>query len=80
MAKSSKNDAAAETKTEITIEEGIKEIEEILEKMEDGIALEESFKLYEKGINLLKGVNEQIDAVEKKVLKLSEMGELEEFK
>lgn len=56
------------------------QLEETLEKLEqDELSLEESFTAYAKGMELLKQCNEEIDKVEKKVLMLSEEGNLEEF-
>ncbi len=56
------------------------QLEETLEKLEqDELSLEESFAAYAKGMELLKQCNEEIDKVEKKVLILSEEGNLEEF-
>ena len=40
-------------------------------------ALEEAFTAYSKGMNLLKQCSEQIDRVEKQVMKLNEEGGLE---
>ena len=49
-------------KKELTIEESFSKLEEILGKMEDDeTGLEESFKLYEEGIGLVKKVSESID-------------------
>lgn len=64
----------------IKIEDGLERLEEILEKMEKpDTALSESFSLYEEGMKLLKSVNNEIDAVEKKVMMLSDSGDLEEL-
>ncbi len=63
-----------------TLEEAFGELEEIIEKMNDReVSLDESFSLYTEGTKLLKYCNEQLDAVEKKMLVLSEEGELHEF-
>lgn len=43
------------------------------------VSLEDSFALYEQGMKMLKNCNQKIDAVEKKMLKMNEQGELEEF-
>ena len=45
----------------------------------DDIPLEEAFAAYSAGMAVLKQCNDQIDKVEKQVLKLTEEGELEEF-
>jgi len=63
-----------------TLEDAFDELEEIIEKMNDReVSLDESFSLYTEGTKLLKYCNEQLDAVEKKMLVLSEEGELHEF-
>ena len=55
-------------------------LEEVIQKMErDEISLEESFSLYQSGMELLKKCNDKIDAVEKKVQILDENGECHEF-
>jgi len=62
---------------EITIEESLARLDEIVNKMEDSeISLEDSFRLYETGIKELKECSTKIDAVEKQVMKLAEDGSL----
>lgn len=54
------------------------ELEELLEQLEaEDISLEDAFTAYSKGMNVLKQCNEQIDRVEKQVMKLNEEGALE---
>ena len=63
-----------------TLEDAFEELEEIIEKMNDReVSLDASFALYTEGTKLLKYCNEQLDMVEKKMLVLSEEGELHEF-
>ncbi len=63
-----------------SLEENFKQLDEMIEKLEDKeIGLEESFSLYEQGMKLLKQCNDQIDQVEKKVLVMNRNGELDEF-
>ena len=63
-----------------TIEESLKELDAIVAKLESrGISLEDSFALYQKGMELLKECSKKIDTVEKKMLKMNENGELSEF-
>lgn len=65
---------------ETTIEESLKELDGIVEKLESrDISLEESFAMYQKGMDLLKQCGKKIDTVEKKMLKVNEDGELSEF-
>ena len=46
---------------------------------EENISLEDSFRLYHEGIDILKNCNDRIDEVEKKMLILDEEGGLHEF-
>ena len=63
-----------------TIEESLKELDAIVAKLETReISLEDSFALYQKGMELLKECSKKIDTVEKKMLKMNENGELSEF-
>ena len=63
-----------------TLENAFEELEQIIEKMNDReVSLDDSFALYTEGTKLLKYCNEQLDMVEKKMLVLSEEGELHEF-
>lgn len=62
------------------LEEMFKDLEELIGKMENGeITLEQTFDLYNNGMELLKKCNLSIDEVEKKVLVLDENGETDEF-
>lgn len=62
------------------LEENFERLEETIEALEqEDISLEEAFKAYSLGMEILKQCNDQIDKVEKQVLKLSENGELEEL-
>ncbi len=64
----------------MTIEENFAKIEETIEKLEqDDISLEDAFAAYSDGMKLLKECNDQIDKVEKKVLKLAADGQLTEL-
>ena len=70
----------SEEKKEYTLEENFSRLEETIELLEsEDISLEEAFNAYSTGMGILKECNEQIDAVEKKVLKLSVQGELGEM-
>ena len=63
-----------------TIEESLKELDAIVAKLESReISLEDSFALYQKGMELLKECSSQLDLVEKKMMLLNEKGELSEF-
>ena len=63
-----------------TLEIVFQELDEVVKALEgEAVSLEDSFKLYHKGMDLLKVCNEKIDTVEKKMLQMSENGELSEF-
>ncbi|MCM1192491.1 MAG: exodeoxyribonuclease VII small subunit [Butyrivibrio sp.] len=65
---------------ELSLEENFGRLEEIMERLEsDEISLEDAFQAYSAGMKLLKTCNDQIDRVEKQVLKLTEEGKLEAF-
>ncbi|MFH1824253.1 MAG: exodeoxyribonuclease VII small subunit [Candidatus Firestonebacteria bacterium] len=54
--------------SEMKFETGLKRLEEIVEKLESGdIGLDESLKLYEEGVKLLKFCTVKLDEVEKKI-------------
>ena len=66
------------TEEQNSLEENFSALEELIGQLEaEDISLEEAFTAYSKGMNLLKQCNEQIDRVEKQVMKLNEEGELE---
>jgi len=63
-----------------TLEEIFAKLDTIVEKLEEGeTSLEDSFRLYQKGMEMLKQCNDKIDTVEKQVLILEENGETHEF-
>ncbi len=65
---------------ELSLEEAFEQIENVITHLEqEEITLEESFKEYNRGMQLLKYCNETIDKVEKKVLQINEEGGLDEF-
>ena len=75
-----KAESKEQKQAEFRLEDGFAKLEEIIAGLEkEDISLEEAFQTYSEGMALLKSCNEQIDRVEKKVLKLSEQGELEEL-
>lgn len=62
------------------LEEGFEKIEQLLEKLSDKeVSLEDSFLLYQKGMELLKQCNGRIEHVEKQMLKIDEEGQIHEF-
>lgn len=63
-----------------TLEEIFKKLDAVMEEMEkEDISLEESFRLYGEGMQMLKACNEKIDTVEKKMLILDGEGTEHEF-
>lgn len=63
-----------------SLEELFEGLESVISRLErEEVTLEESFQLYQKGMNLLKQCNTTIDTVEKKVQILDEDGEAHEF-
>lgn len=70
----------ARTKKELSVEAAFELMEEKVKKLEDReITLEESFQLYQEGMELLKYCSDKIDQVEKKVMEIGKDGELHEF-
>ena len=68
-------------KIDMTFEEAIRELEKIAVSLEnEKIELDESLKLYEEGVRLVRYCNKLIESAERKikVLTLSSDGELEE--
>ncbi|MCR5221393.1 MAG: exodeoxyribonuclease VII small subunit [Lachnospiraceae bacterium] len=64
----------------LSIEESFDSVELTLEKLRsDELPLEESFQLYQDGMQILKSCAAKIDKVEKQVQKLSEDGETVAF-
>lgn len=65
---------------EMTMEESLCALDQIVEQMEEGeTSLEETFLLYQKGMELLKSCSDKIDHVEKKLQILNENGDSSEF-
>lgn len=65
---------------EMRLEEAFGTIEELLTKLNDReVSLEESFRLYQQGMKLVKQCNAQIDRVEKQMLQIDEEGQIHEF-
>ena len=65
---------------EMTIEEAFAQLDELTRKMENSqTSLEDSFALYQRGMELLKLSSGKIDRVEKKMLQIDEDGIISEF-
>lgn len=62
-----------------SFEDALKRLEQIVQKLEEGgLALEESLKLFEEGIEISRFCTKKLSEAEKKVEKLIKMGQ--EFK
>lgn len=80
MADNTENMGTTENEKKQSLEEMFVQLEGVITEMEkDGVSLEHSFELYNKGMGLLKECSRSIDEVEKKVLILDEDGETHEF-
>lgn len=54
---------------EKNLEESIKEIEGIVERIENGdVSLEESIQLYKDGVKILNSCNKKLDKIEKELI------------
>lgn len=77
MSKDKCNDQVPEEKT---LEEAFTELDGLAEKLEDReTSLEDSFRFYRQGMELLKFCSEKLDTVEKKMLQINEDGTFSEF-
>ena len=77
MSKDKSNDKVLEEKT---LEEAFTELDGLAEKLEDReTSLEDSFRFYRQGMELLKFCSEKLDTVEKKMLQINEDGTFSEF-
>ena len=64
----------------ITLEESFGSLEKIIDNLENGqLSLDESFKMYNEGIKLIKNCNIQLDKVEKQIIILDKNGENDEI-
>ena len=65
---------------ELTLEESFARLDQLAARLEErDIPLEEAFVLYRQGMGLLKSCSDKIDKVEKKMLEITEDGEIFEF-
>ena len=69
-----------EKKEAKSIEETFGELDILAQKLEDrDTPLEESFRLYRQGMELLKDLSGRLDTLEKKMLQMNEDGTFREF-
>ena len=60
-----------ETWADMTIEDMLDEVDGIIARLDSGeIPLEDSFKIYERGMKLVNGINTRIDKVEKRIIEI----------
>ena len=70
----------AANEKERTLEETFALLDEKIAQLENSeISLEDSFRVYKEGMELLKDCSSKIDTVEKKMLQIDENGEISEF-
>ncbi len=63
-----------------SLEEVFESLDQVMGELEDdGVSLEDSFRLYNQGMELLKVCNDKIDKVEKQIKILDEDGAEHEF-
>ena len=75
-----KNENSEQLQEEQPLEEMFTELDLLAGKLEDReTSLEDSFRLYRQGMELLKLCSEKLDTVEKKMLQLNEDGTFSEF-
>lgn len=64
----------------ITFEQAIKRLEEIIDSLENNqVSLEKSVELFQEGIQLTKLCNDKLDGIENKVAKILIDGKLEDL-
>ncbi len=69
----------AAEENEYTLEQVFEKLEQVISDMEEENSLEESFRMYHQGMELLKACNDKIERVEKQILVLDEEGGTHEF-
>ena len=75
-----KNENSEQLQEEKPLEEMFTELDLLAGKLEDrDTSLEDSFRLYRQGMELLKLCSGKLDTVEKKMLQLNEDGTFSEF-
>ena len=66
-------------KKDKTLEDSFAELNDIISKLDEENSLENSFQLYQNGIQLIKHCNDSIDKVEKQLIILGENDESDEL-
>ena len=69
-----------QNQTDMTLEESFVRLDELLNEMESqGLSLEDSFKLYEQGMKLVREMKERLNDLSGRIEKISADGRIEEF-
>ena len=80
MASEKKKKEAAADYSEMKLEEIFKRLEDEASELENGeLSLEDSFRLYQEGMIMIKSCRDKIDTVEKNMQVLDEKGVLNDF-
>lgn len=64
---------------EMNLDQVFESLDQVLNKMENESSLEETFRMYHQGMDLLKICNSKIEKIEKQIRILDEEGESHEF-
>lgn len=68
-----------ENQEEKTLEQLFGELEQVTAALEQENSLEESFRLYHRGMDMLKACSDRIDRVEKEIQVLDDKGDIHEL-
>lgn len=72
-------DGVHEESDQVTLDQVFAELDQILDQMEEENSLEETFRMYHRGIDLLKNCSDKIDKIEKQIRVLDEEGNTHVF-
>lgn len=65
---------------ELSFEEAVENLDKVVKNLSDPeLSLDDAFKSYEEGVQLLKHCNDTLDKVEKKVMLINDNGETSIF-
>ncbi len=79
MSKSQEKQEWKEDFEDYTLEQVFDRLEQVAAGMEEETSLEESFRMYHQGLELLKACNDKIERIEKQIVILDEEGVAHEF-
>lgn len=72
-------DGVQQEPDQVTLDQVFAELDQILDRMEEENSLEETFRMYHRGIDLLKNCSDKIDKIEKQIRVLDEEGNTHVF-